>query len=203
MGRLNKPAKPGYKYESPNQTNANDLVPHPLEDVVASQRADARRIVRGLSPDASEGHKFSEVNRRRQQEAGGRGTIRTLGRMTPAGIAFEVGKKVGEGIDEAHPGAGMVANKLIEKSGLGKAIADEAVTPGRVELTDEAKERIRQERDFRDVEDAMRRADESIAREKAQPRAPAKEYKKGGMVGSASKRGDGIAQRGKTRGRMR
>jgi hypothetical protein len=28
------------------------------------------------------------------------------------------------------------------------------------------------------------------------------EYKKGGMVGSASKRADGIAQRGKTKGRM-
>jgi hypothetical protein len=34
----------------------------------------------------------------------------------------------------------------------------------------------------------------------ATPAAPA--FKKGGKVASASKRGDGIAQRGKTRGRM-
>jgi len=37
----------------------------------------------------------------------------------------------------------------------------------------------------------------------AQPAAPtASTFKKGGKVVSASKRGDGIAQRGKTRGRM-
>lgn len=37
----------------------------------------------------------------------------------------------------------------------------------------------------------------------AQPAAPtAPAFKKGGKVVSASKRGDGIAQRGKTRGRM-
>jgi hypothetical protein len=37
----------------------------------------------------------------------------------------------------------------------------------------------------------------------AQPAAPASTFRKGGKVkSSASKRGDGIAQRGKTRGRM-
>lgn len=37
----------------------------------------------------------------------------------------------------------------------------------------------------------------------AQPAAPTgTTFKKGGKVGNASKRGDGIAQRGKTRGRM-
>ena len=37
---------------------------------------------------------------------------------------------------------------------------------------------------------------------KSTPVAPPKKYAKGGSVGSASKRADGIAQRGKTRGRM-
>jgi hypothetical protein len=38
----------------------------------------------------------------------------------------------------------------------------------------------------------------------AQPAAPTSAiFKKGGKVNSASKRGDGIAQRGKTRGRVR
>ena len=37
---------------------------------------------------------------------------------------------------------------------------------------------------------------------KAAPVAPPKKYAKGGSVGTASKRADGIAQRGKTRGKM-
>lgn len=37
---------------------------------------------------------------------------------------------------------------------------------------------------------------------KSTPVAPPKKYAKGGSVGSASKRADGIAQRGKTRGKM-
>lgn len=197
MGRLNKPAKPGYRYESPNQTNANDLIPNPEEDVIASQRADSKRIARGLSPDAAEGHRFSETNRRRQQEAGGRATIRSLGRLTPAGIAFEYGKKLGEKIDEENPGAGKFVDKMIEKSGLGKAIEEASVPRGRVELTDEAKERIRQRDDERAQSEAaaLRQLSDSAYR--------GERYKKGGMVGSASKRADGIAKRGKTRGRMR
>jgi len=197
MGRLNRPAKPNYQYRSPNQTNANDLVPNPLEEVIPSQNADARRIVRGLSPDATEGHRFSEVNRRRQQEAGGRATVRSALRGGAAGLAFEAGRKLGRDMDEKDPEVGPFVEKVIEKSGLGKAIADASVKPGRVELTDEAKERIRGADNEREREEkaALRAMSDNAFR--------GERYKKGGMVGSASKRGDGIAQRGKTRGRLR
>ena len=75
MGRLNKPAKEGYRYRSPNQTNAEDLAPNLLEDVAASQEADFGRIRRGVDSTAT-----NPANRRRQQEAGGRATLRSLGR---------------------------------------------------------------------------------------------------------------------------
>jgi hypothetical protein len=51
MGRLNKPAKEGYSYRSPNQTNAQDLTPNLMEDVIASQNADSDRIVRSNNDD--------------------------------------------------------------------------------------------------------------------------------------------------------
>lgn len=193
MGRLNKPAIPGYKYKSPNQTNANDLVPHPEEDVIASQRADIERIRKGLNTDQIE----NSANRRRSQEAGGRATVRSLNRLTPASILFEYGKKLGEKIDEENPGAGKFVDKMIDKSGLGKAIEEASVPRGRVELTDEAKERI-QKRD-----DERARGETAALRELSDSAFRGERYKKGGMVGSASKRADGIAQRGKTRGRMR
>jgi hypothetical protein len=44
--------------------------------------------------------------------------------------------------------------------------------------------------------------EEKEAERKAQRQAATQGMKKGGMVGSASKRADGIATKGKTRGRM-
>ncbi|MEN6402267.1 MAG: hypothetical protein ABFD94_10025 [Armatimonadia bacterium] len=52
---------------------------------------------------------------------------------------------------------------------------------------------------LRDVEDAKNAARSEIRRE-TRGKAP-KAYAKGGSVSSASKRADGIAQRGKTRGK--
>jgi hypothetical protein len=67
MGRLNKPAIPGYRYRSPGQTNARDRMPNLLEDVIESQGADTERIRRGL--DTAE---TRPQNRKQVQEAGGR-----------------------------------------------------------------------------------------------------------------------------------
>ena len=78
MGRLNKPAIEGYKYRSPNQTNAKDLTPNLREDVIASQKADTERISRGL--DTSE---TRPQNRKQVQEAGGRAISRSTGRAKP------------------------------------------------------------------------------------------------------------------------
>ena len=196
MGRLNRPAKPNYPYRSPNQTNAEDLTPNLLEDVGASQAADMRRVGRGLSPTAA-----SPANRLRQQEAGGRATLRSLGRAGLLGAAAEAGRE----IDRRNPEVGEAAEKIIEGSGVGSLMRRGAVPPGRVEFTDEAE----QEFINRDVERGMRIAREKsdeereerrvkIDRERALRTGAKEGYASGGFVRKA----DGIAQRGKTKGRF-
>ena len=179
MGRLNKPAKEGYKYRSPSQTNAKDLTPNLREDVIASQKADAERIRRGL--DTSE---TRPQNRRQVQEAGGRATTRTGGRAGLAGLAAELGYGIGREIDERTG----VGKKIVEKSGLGDVV-DKVVN-----MRDKVKLSKREKADD---------SDDSDASDKFQPRRSEGDFgmKKGGAV-SASKRADGIAQRGKTKGRM-
>jgi hypothetical protein len=50
--------------------------------------------------------------------------------------------------------------------------------------------------------DEMRKEYEAVKKRNQAPVPPASGMKKGGKVSSASKRADGCAQRGKTRGRM-
>ena len=181
MGRLNKPAIPGYDYRSPGQTNARDRFPNLKEDVVASQRADAERIRRGL--DTSE---TRPQNRRQVQEAGGRATTRTAGRAGLAGLAAETGYKIGREIDERTG----VGKKIVEKSGLGDVVDKVVNMRDKVKLSKRAKE----------SDDS----DDSDASDKFEARRSEGDFgmKKGGKVSSASSRADGIAQRGKTKGRM-
>lgn len=207
MGRLNKPAKPGYQYRAPERTNANDLMPHPQEDVGPAQMEDLRKIGRGLNPNAKEGNRFSEINRRRQQEAGGRATLRTGARAGLAGLAFEGGRQIGEEIDRRFPQVGEAVDTALDKSGVSKLLQRGAVPPGRVELTDEARQRLVDNEVAKVVNESREREDEQRAKRKTDSerertlRRNADGYAKGGMVGSASKRGDGCAQRGKTRGK--
>ena len=177
MGRLNKSAKEGYTYRSPSQTNARDLLPNLREDVVASQRADAGRIGRGMNPTAAR-----DYNRRMQQEAGGRATTRTGGRAGLAGLALETGYGLGRAIDEKTG----VGKKIVEKSGLGDVVDKVVNMRDKVKLSQREKEG----------------SDNSDTSDKFQPRYSEGDFgmKKGGAV-SASSRADGIAQRGKTKGR--
>ena len=179
MGRLNRPAREGYEYRSPSQTNARDLTPNLREDVVASQRADIDRIRRGLNPTAAR-----EYNRMLQQEAGGRGTTRTGSRAGLAGLALGTGYKIGREIDESTG----VGKKIVEKSGLGDVV-DKVVN-----MRDKVKLSKREKADD---------SDDSDASDKFQPRYSEGDFgmKKGGKVSSASKRADGCAQRGKTKGK--
>jgi len=181
MGRLNRPAQEGYTYRSPGQTNARDLLPNLREDVVASQRADAERIRRGLNPTAAR-----EYNRLMQQEAGGRATTRTGGRAL-TGLALGAGYGIGREIDERTG----VGKKIVEKSGLGDVVDKVVNMRDKVELSPRAKKKAE-------------KADDSDASDKFQPRYSEGDFgmKKGGKVSSASSRADGIAQRGKTKGRM-
>jgi len=173
MGRLNKPAIPGYDYRSPGQTNARDLMPNLREDVIESQRADAERIRRGL--DTAE---TRPQNRRQVQEAGGRATTRTGGRAGLLQLAGEAGYGLGREIDE-RTGAGK---KMVESSEVLKAIAKKMGDSDRVKLSEDSRNRIADMQN----DQAMREVDAE------------KKYAKGGYVKSA----DGIAQRGKTKGRM-
>jgi hypothetical protein len=184
MGRLNKPAREGYTYRSPGQTNAKDVTPNLREDVMASQDADNDRIKRGL--DTS---KTRPQNRSQVQNAAGRAITRTGGRAGLAGLAAEAGYAVGK--------------KLDEKTGVGKKLIDSTVGPSidrvvaskeRVTLSPEAKARIEAgELEEKASVKPMKRAMDSASPEgKMRPgrneeiddetRESAGGYKKGGKV---------------------
>jgi hypothetical protein len=232
MGRLNKPAKEGYTYRSPGQTNARDTTPNLREDVMASQSADIDRIRRGLDTSSTRPQNRSQV-----QNAAGRAVTRTGGRAALAGAALEGGYELGKYIDE-KTGLGK---KMVDKSGLGD-LAEEMATPSeKVELSEESKARIARG-DLNEKPKAKARADkdseggggggrsEPKSRALMENREPKDEaMKRGGAVKkpqymsfsktgkpagmrnvtkmasggvTASRRADGIAQRGKTRGKM-
>jgi len=156
------------------------------EDVVERSREDIGKMRKGKNPPAHvKGGALESV-----REAGRRATNRLGSRAGLAGAALQGGYDVGRAIDE-KTGAGK---KLVEASGLGRA-TDAAVNKrDKVTMSKDAKQRLE---DYEDAEIA-RKVDEDIAGEKATKREV--DYKKGGMT--ASRRGDGIAQRGKTRGKM-
>lgn len=183
MGRLNKPAIPGYRYRSPGQTNARDRMPNLFEDAGASQGADTERIRRGL--DTAE---TRPQNRKQVQEAGGRATLRSTGRAGLLGLAGEIGYGLGSEIDE-RTGAGK---KMVEGSERLKAIADKMGSSNRVKLSEDSRNRIADMQN----DQAMREVD--AEKEGMKHGGKVKKYASGGYVKSA----DGIAQRGKTKGRM-
>jgi len=189
MGRLNKPAREGYTYRSPDQTNAKDITPNLREDVIASQNADNERMKRGF--DTSE---TRPQNRSQVQNAAGRAITRTAGRAGLANLAGEAGYALGRKLDEETG----VGKNLVEKSGLGKMAEKAANSRDKVELSKNSKDRI----DDEEVDNIVRGVN---ARQKSGEFSPergnSEAMKKGGKV-SASSRGDGIAQRGKTKGRM-
>ena len=199
MGRLNKPARDGYTYRSPGQTNARDIAPNLREDVVASQRADIDRIKRGL--DTSE---TRPQNRSQVQNAAGRAVTRSGGRAGLASLALEAGAALGREVDENGipftGGAGKgIGKKLIDKSGLGKAAEKAVDQRDKVELSKGSKERLAD----MEIDETMREVDaERKARRYAEKDKPTEylgddEYKKGGAV-----RGWGIA-RGARKAKMR
>jgi len=192
MGRLNKPAIEGYKYRSPNQTNAKDLTPNLREDVIASQKADTERISRGM--DTAE---TRPQNRKQVQEAGGRAVLRSTGRLGLGQTAYELGYMGGRALDEKTG----IGKKIVDKSGIGDAVDKVVNMRDKVELSPKAKARLEEKSD---------KPDDSAA-DKHQPRysedyytenySPRNDLKKGGAVKSKV-RGHGIESRGKTKGRF-
>jgi len=203
MGRLNKPAQEGYIYRSPGQTNARDTLPNLREDVMASQSADSDRIRRGL--DTSE---TRPQNRAQVQNAAGRAITRTAGRAGLAGLAGEAGYALGRKIDEETG----VGKKIVDKT-VGSSIDRAVASKDRVTLSPEAKARIEAgELDEKETPKPRKKETETASPEGKmrsgrneeiddETREKAGGYKRGGKVNSASRRGDGIAQRGKTKGK--
>jgi hypothetical protein len=185
MGRLNKPAKDGYTYRSPGQTNARDVMPNLREDVGASQNADIDRIRRGLNTAETR-----PQNRAQVQNAAARAVTRSTGRAGLGSLAGEAGYALGRKLDEEGipftDGVGKgVGKKIVEKSGLGSAAEKAANRRDKVELSEDSKNRL----DDMDTDRVMREVDEERKARKYAEKDESSEYKKGGAV-----RGWGMAR---------
>jgi hypothetical protein len=198
MPRLNRPAKEGYQYRSPEQTNARSMTPHPLEDVVGSQRADIGRIRQGLSAPGK-----TERGRTMQQEAGGRAITRTAGRAAAAGAAGLGGAELGKRIRDRADAEKMRSDADMEPSMDSDSVSSGPPTPmpkPRPRPMPEPTGSVREGPNANIDDETRARAMASVNGMKKG--GMTKKYAKGGSVSSASKRADGAAQRGKTRGKM-
>jgi hypothetical protein len=208
MGRLNRsaPEDAEVRFKSSGQTNARDITPNLKEDVVRGTKQDIERIGKGMNSNAA-----SEWNRSQQQNAAGRALTRTLGRAGAASAALQGGYEAGRALDEKTG----IGKKMVEKSGLGDLAERMVNSRDKVELSKESKERIAKG----DLEE-KRGSTQKVSRTQETETEPSGKYhagrneditedsreaaggyKKGGVV-SASRRADGIAMRGKTRGKM-
>lgn len=234
MGRLNKPAKEGYRYRSPNQTNANDALPNLREDVGASQRADNERIRRSFrdsTPTDRTPTALDERNRRNRQEAGGRAMTRTGGRAGLVGLAGAAGEALGREIDRRTGASGKIAEAVARRTidpkvdrMLGRGPARETAAPSSPEEQQAAEPNVSYSADRTPARKTARPArsapspqptlregananisDETRGRARDAMRQSDTDdsgtnYAAGGPVKRG--RGDGIAQRGLTKGKF-
>ena len=175
-----------------------DKLPAMSEDVVSRGKKDISAIRKGMSAGTSGLHGAAQDV---LKEAGARGITRMAGRANLGAAALDAGYGLGREIDE-RTGAGK---KMVEGSGALRGIADKMSASDRVKLSEAAKERLddmANDKALREV-DAEREASKyGKGDEEGMKRGgKVKAYAKGGSV-SASSRGDGIATKGKTRGRM-
>jgi len=214
MGRLNKSAPEGMEpFKSSGKTNAKDIVPHPKENL-SGVKDDIERIKKGLNSDAQ-----SSWNRQQQQEAGGRSVLRSANRAGAAGLAYDAGNEIGNAIERAtkdrpEGSIGKVTYETLRNTHPGvSALIDKATAPSeKVELSKESKDRIaRGDLESKPISGSMPGLKSKAASESnsgprddvGKPKEPSSEdMRKGGKVRShSSKRGDGIATKGHTKGR--
>jgi hypothetical protein len=196
-----------------------DNLPGLRDDVVARDREDTAKAKKGREVDSS---KLSGGAKDAVREAGTRAENRKVGRRGAGMAALEAGYTVGRAIDEKTD----LGKKMVEKSGMGR-LAEKAVNArDKVELSQSAKDRLEDEEVDSAVREVMAR---EKAGEFAPGRGDSEAMKRGGSVKTAkymsfsktgkpagmksvtkmasggvtaSRRGDGIAQKGKTRGKM-
>jgi hypothetical protein len=200
MPKLNKPAKEGYEYRSPEQTNAKSMTPHPLEDVVGSQRADIGRIRQGLSAPGK-----TERGRTMQQEAGGRAITRTAGRAAAAGAAGLGGAEMGKRLRNRADAENISSDANMEPSMDSDSVSSAPPAPmppprPRRQSAPTPTGSVREGQNENIDDNTRARAMASVNGMKKG--GMTKKYAKGGSVSSASSRADGVAQRGKTRGKI-
>lgn len=200
LGRLNKPAKEGYDYKSPNQTNAQDYTANLKEDFLKSVKADNERIKKGLdpskeSPAQTESRRNSPHGNLSQKDAAGRGITRHMSRAGILGTGLGIGSVIGKELDKEYPELGR---NIVEKSGMGPAIDKIVNMRDKVELSKNAKERLNENED--DKPSRSPRVSENESTKEMLDSFGRSGMKKGGIVrSSASKRADGIAKKGFTR----
>jgi hypothetical protein len=94
-------------------------------------------------------------------------------------------------------GAGLMAGPVKLASMTGQKVADQAKRESDAEMKRESRG-VQKPANFDAIEEAKQDAADARARKKISDMG----YKKGGSVSSASKRADGIATKGKTKGKM-
>jgi len=185
-----------------------DNLPGLKDDVVARDREDTAKAKKGREVDSS---KLTGGAKDAVREAGKRAENRKIGRRGAGVAAFEIGYGAGRALDE-KTGLGK---KMVDKSGLGSAAEKAANMRDKVELSKDAKARLDEEEvdNYRreiEAEDKARKAysgkdEESYKGDGMKRGGRVKKMASGGMTSgasSASKRADGIATKGKTRGKM-
>jgi hypothetical protein len=193
-----------------------DNLPGLKDDVVERAKEDFAKGKKGRNVDSS---KLTGGAKEAVREAGKRADNRNVGRAGAGQVMFEIGYGIGRKIDE-KTGLGK---KMVDKSGLGSAAEKAANRRDKVELSKDAKARLDEEEvdNYRRETDANEKARrEYSGRYEDGTRLPSEEnykgdgMKRGGKVkkmasggmtsgaSSASKRADGIATKGKTRGKM-
>jgi hypothetical protein len=197
-----------------------DNLPGLKDDVIERAKEDFAKGKKGRNVDSS---KLTGGAKDAVREAGKRADNRNVGRAGAGQVMFEIGYGVGRKIDE-KTGLGK---KIVDKSGLGSAAEKAANRRDKVELSKDAKARLDEE----EVDNYRRETEAEDKERKAYSGKDEENYKgdgmkKGGMTAkfmSFSKKGkpagmkpvtkmasggsfrasaNGIAQRGKTRGKM-
>jgi len=176
-----------------------DNLPGLNDDVIERAREDLAKAKKGRDVDSSN---LKGGAKESVREAGTRARNRNLGRMGAAQAAFSAGYEAGRELDE-RTGLGK---KMVDKSGIGDLVDKAVNMRDKVKLSKEAQRRV--------GEGETKSEDTDMG--KYEPRRTEGDfgaYKRGGAVkkmasggmtskvSSASKRADGIAQRGRTKGR--
>lgn len=177
-----------------------DRVPNLDEDVVKRTSEDVGKVKKRMNVESSglKGGAKESV-----KDAGSRAASRLGARAGLAGAALKGGYDLGREIDEKTG----VGKKIVEAT-VGKDIDRAVAKRDKVELTEESKKRIaRGDLDKKADAASSRSMDPDLVRmfqrdtTRDDGLRDEREFRRGGKV-SASSRGDGIAKRGKTRGKV-